>query len=104
MGMKSLPEFNDCAALLKAMADPERLRIVTELFEGPRTVSELTSALGDEMVRVSHHLGVLRSSKIVIATKRGRFVEYALNPEVRVQAKRSGPRQIDFGCCCIDIS
>ena len=85
-----------CARLLRALADPERLRIVQCLRGGPRNVSELAAALGAEVVNVSHHLSVLRHAGLVLDEKRGRFVVYRLHPDVFRPGE--GPA-LDFGCC-----
>ncbi len=102
--MKTLTEFNTCAKLLKAVADPERLRILTALFDGPKTVSQIAEELGDEVVRVSHHLGVLRIARIVTTKKLGRFVEYAIHPNVQIESPCKASRVIDLGWCRLDFS
>ena len=38
------------------------------------------------MVKVSHHLGVLRSANVVQTHKEGKFVIYALHPEIPAPA------------------
>ncbi len=85
--MKDPSEFEECAQRLKALADPERLRIVTCLFGGAKNVGDLAAALEDEIVKVSHHLKVLRNAGLVLAKKEGRFVVYRLHPERRAQRK-----------------
>jgi ArsR family transcriptional regulator len=70
------------AKILKAVADLDRLRIIHILRGGARNVSQLARALGAEIVNVSHHLSVLRDSKIVHHEKKGRFVFYSLHPHV----------------------
>lgn len=103
--MKQVEEFEVCARRLKALAEPERLRIVTCLFAGPKTVGDMAAELTDEVVKVSHHLGVLRNAGLVTATKRGRFVEYALHPDVSPAAKRNEPLSaIDLGCCRLELT
>jgi ArsR family transcriptional regulator len=87
-----------CARLLKALADPERLRIVDCLRQGPRHVSDLAAHLGAELVNVSHHLGVLRNARLVLDEKQGRFVLYRLHPDV-VQSGGG----LDLGCCRLEI-
>lgn len=98
--MKDSKEFIACAKQLKALADPERLRIVQCLFAGERNVSDLAVELGDEIVKVSHHLGVLRNAGLVTADKQGRFVVYALHPAVRTSVTAE---RIDLGCCRLDL-
>ena len=68
--------------ILKAVADLDRLRIIHILRNGARNVSQLANALGAEIVNVSHHLSVLRDSRIVHHQKKGRFVFYSLHPNV----------------------
>ena len=103
--MKQVEEFEVCARRLKALAESERLRIVTSLFAGPKTVGDLAAELTDEVVKVSHHLGVLRNAGLVTATKRGRFVEYALHPAVSPAGKPNETlTAIDLGCCRLELS
>jgi ArsR family transcriptional regulator len=102
--MKDEHEFQDCALRLKALADPDRLRIVTCLFGGERNVSELAEELGEEVVKISHHLGVLRHAGVVEARKQGRFVVYSLHPQVvQTEDDQGEAHRIDFGCCSIDL-
>jgi DNA-binding transcriptional ArsR family regulator len=101
--MKEHTDFENCAERLKALADPERLRIVQCLFEGPRTVGDISNQLGEELVNVSHHLAVLRRARILLARKAGRFVEYSIHPEVTLDSLNGSTRQINFGCCRVDL-
>lgn len=102
--MKEHVDFENCAERLKALADPERLRIVQCLFEGPRTVGDISTQLGEELVKVSHHLAVLRRAKILAAKKQGRFVQYSIHPDVTLKSlKGAAARQINFGCCRVDL-
>jgi ArsR family transcriptional regulator len=68
--------------LLKAIADSDRLRLVLQLKDGQKNVGTLADAIRAEIVNVSHHLGVLRSSGVVKDKKVGRFVYYTLNPDL----------------------
>lgn len=99
--MKEEREFETCAERLKAVADPDRLRIVNLLLlEGPRNVGQIAKALGEEVVNVSHHLGILRQAGIATNTKQGRYVVYSLHPDVFIAP--TGPNdelQLQFGCC-----
>ena len=102
--MKKIAEFDNCAELLKAVADTDRLRILNCLFAGPRTVGEIAEALGEDLVKVSHHLGVLRRSRILLASKQGRFVQYSVHPDVKMDRPAAdGSRKINFGCCKLEI-
>ena len=93
-----------CARMLRALADPERLRIITCLREGPRNVSELAALLDAEVVNVSHHLGVLRNAGVVIDEKQGRFVVYRLHPDVFHPSEGApAAEHLDLGCCRLEI-
>jgi DNA-binding transcriptional ArsR family regulator len=92
--MKAREEFESCARRLKALADPDRLRIIDLLFAGPRNVSDLAELLDDEIVKVSHHLGVLRRAELVQTQKEGRHVRYALHADIS-----QSPHAIELGCC-----
>jgi DNA-binding transcriptional ArsR family regulator len=97
-------EPDRCARLLRAVADPERLRIIRHLRTGPKHVSELAEELGSEIVNVSHHLGVLRHAGLVEDEKQGRFVLYRLHPEVfQPSSKSAADDHLDFGCCRIEM-
>ncbi len=102
--MEQPEEFDACARRLKSVADPDRLRIVTTLFEGPLNVTELSERLGEEVVKVSHHLGVLRNAGVVSVRKSGRFAVYSLHPDVTVSDELPGIRRIELGCCRLDLT
>ena|ERR1700722_7642281 len=90
------------ASLIKAVADPDRLKIVQSLRDGPKNVSQLAKVLRARIVNVSHHLGVLRKNKIVRFEKKGRFVHYILNPDVYRATDRGG-ESLDLGHCRLEI-
>jgi ArsR family transcriptional regulator len=101
--MRDRLQSKRCAKLLKAVGDPDRLRIIQCLRTGPRTVSALTELLDSKIVNVSHHLGVLREAGLVLDEKSGRFIIYRLHPQV-FQTRRQGSADfLDFGCCRIEI-
>jgi ArsR family transcriptional regulator len=102
--MDDVLDSKRCAKMLKAIADPDRLRIVQCLRSGARHVGEISEALGLDIANVSHHLGVLRQGGFVSAEKNGRFVAYSLNPEIFV-AEGNGelPNRIELGCCRIEL-
>ncbi len=100
--MDDIAEFEGCARRLKALADPERLRIVTALMSGRKNVSDLSAELGDDIVKVSHHLSVLRHANIVLSERDGRFIFYQLHPEL-VKNTRASRDLIDLGCCRLEI-
>ncbi|MGW0434344.1 ArsR/SmtB family transcription factor [Micromonospora sp. NPDC003197] len=67
--------------LLRALAAPIRVAIVTELAQGERCVHELVEKLGAPQPLVSQHLRVLRGAGVVHGSRRGREIAYALVDE-----------------------
>jgi ArsR family transcriptional regulator len=100
--MKDVLASEQCAERLKALADPDRLRIVQALRSGPRNVSELAAELKADMAKASHHLQILKRERIVETEKRGRFVVYRLHPEV-FEATRATGDCLDLGCCRLEL-
>lgn len=64
--------------LLRALASPIRLAIVTELAAGERCVHELVAQTGAVQPLVSQHLRVLRAAGVVRGARRGREISYSL--------------------------
>ncbi len=65
-----------CAAALRTLAHPDRLRIVEALENGPLDVSELTAKLKRPQATVSQHLMRLRAHGLVSAERVGRVARY----------------------------
>jgi len=93
----------ECAKVLKALADNTRLRILEYLFNGESSVSEISESIGADFSQVSHHLGVLRNSGLVIDSKEGKFVMYRLHP-VFYKQKDKRRKVLDFDCCSVEFS
>lgn len=70
------------AALLRALGDETRLRIVDLLVPGPLCVCALYTALEMPQPTVSHHLRILRDAGVLDAERRGTWTYYGLRPEV----------------------
>jgi ArsR family transcriptional regulator len=71
------------ARLLKALADPARLRLVSLVAAhegGEACVCELTESLGLSQPTISHHLKILVDAGIFSRDKRGVWAYYALVP------------------------
>jgi ArsR family transcriptional regulator len=65
-------------SLLIAAADPHRLSLLRALACGPTCVCELQVQVPLPGNRLSYHLKVLREAGLIIGTKRGRWIDYAL--------------------------
>ncbi len=70
-----------CHGFFRTMAHPLRLRIVSLLRDGPRNVTEIYEATGEEQSKVSHNLKLLRDCRIIEAGRDGKRVVYSLNKE-----------------------
>ena len=71
------------ARLLKALADPTRLRLVSIVAGhegGEACVCELTEPVGLTQPTISHHLKILVDAGIFTRDKRGVWAYYALVP------------------------
>lgn len=75
------PTYEAAGELLRALAAPVRIAIVTELGAGPRCVHELVDATGAPQPLVSQHLRVLRGAGVVHGQRRGREITYSLTDE-----------------------
>ena len=73
----------DLATLLKALADPTRLRLVSMVAAhegGEACVCDLTEAFDLTQPTISHHLKVLREAGVITSERRGTWVYYRLLP------------------------
>ena len=112
-GAKRRLDVRHCCKFLGALAEPERLRIVQSLLDGPKSVGEVCRAVGAPIANTSHHLKQLRAAGLVSGVKRGRFVVYSLAPDVLRQQASNGEAAttaaepardvLDFGCCQLDL-
>jgi ArsR family transcriptional regulator len=76
---KRSPSVEDCSQLLRALAEPVRLRIVHLLIESDELcVCQISEALQLSQPTVSRHLGYLRRHGLVAGRKAGSWVYYAL--------------------------
>lgn len=92
----------DCAKVLRALAEGIRLEIIQCLLKGESSVSEIAKKIGKKHSQVSHHLGVLRNSGLVVDKKEGKFVIYKVHPDLCKRFKGSRNKNVlDFECCSI---
>jgi ArsR family transcriptional regulator, arsenate/arsenite/antimonite-responsive transcriptional repressor len=71
------------AQVLKALADPARLRLLSLIGShdgGEACVCDLTEAFDLTAPTISHHLKVLREAGLITADRRGTWVYYRLAP------------------------
>lgn len=69
---------HEAADLLKALSNPQRLRLLCSMVDGPQSVGELEKTLGASQSYVSGQLARLRSEGLVKAERDGRTIHYSL--------------------------
>ena len=78
-------EVEGALALLKALANPDRLAILCSLIECEKSVSELEESLGIRQPTLSQQLARLRSDDLVATRRDGKAIHYSISSE---EAKR----------------
>jgi DNA-binding transcriptional ArsR family regulator len=76
------------ADLIRVLANPKRLMILTLLGQGPCTVSEIAQRLNLSLQNTSQHLRLMRDRTIVRSQRDGREVRYTLTSPVFSEACR----------------
>ena len=80
-------ELGAADRLLKALADPTRLRIVGLLQDGEICVCHIHDSLKIPQSKASRHLAYLRKAGVVNAEKRGLWVYYRIAPQTSAVAQ-----------------
>ena len=76
------------ASALKALADPVRLRLLSEVASRPggeACVCDISGPIRLSQSTISHHLKVLREAGLVTSERRGTWVYYRVNSVVLEQ-------------------
>ncbi|MEU4996039.1 metalloregulator ArsR/SmtB family transcription factor [Streptomyces sp. NPDC021622] len=71
--------------LIRVLADPLRLQIVTLLAQETLCTTHLVEETGARQTNLSNHLRVLREAGVVETEPCGRFTYYKLRPDVIAQ-------------------
>lgn len=88
---------DELAGVLKALADPVRLRIVSLVASsaaGEVCACDLPAQLGRSQPTVSHHLSLLVSAGVLDREQRGRWAWYRLRPQ-----RLSAIARLITSCC-----
>ena len=77
-------EISNEAEIIKALADPTRLKIVYILSKTDELcVCQIIETLNKSQSTISHHLNILKKAKIVDWRKKGQWMYYSLkNPGI----------------------
>ncbi len=75
-------QLESASQILKAMAHPIRVSIMSTLEGKKLNVTQIYEALDLEQSVVSHHLGILRDKGVLNAERDGKNVFYSLKSEL----------------------
>ena len=68
----------EVSQMLKALAHPQRLLIMGNLLQGPKSVSDLVESCEASQSQISHFLMRMKLEGLVKAERDGRFVLYSV--------------------------
>lgn len=77
--------------LLQAVADPVRWAVLEELADTTRCVCDIRERVPVPANLLSYHLKVLRDVGLVTASRRGRWIDYALAEDARERMRAALP-------------
>ncbi len=70
--------LHEATALLKALANPDRLLLLCQLVGADRAVADLAAATGLAQPTLSQQLAVLRNEGLVATRRDGKFIHYRI--------------------------
>ena len=76
---------SEACALLKVLANPDRLLLLCQMTQAEHSVSELAAATGVEQPTLSQQLTVLRLNGLVATRREGKQVYYSITSENALQ-------------------
>jgi ArsR family transcriptional regulator len=68
--------------VFRALADPNRRRILAILKTGSRSAGEIAEDFPISMASLSHHYAVLKAADLIRSERRGQKIVYSLNTTV----------------------
>jgi len=71
-------ELSDLAELFKIFGDSTRIKILYDLLEGEKNVSEICEDLEMNQSAISHQLKILKTSKLIKSRRDGKAMIYSL--------------------------
>ena len=69
-------------SLFKALADPNRRKIIQLLKNKDLSVTDMLEKFDFTQASLSHHLDILKRADLVTTERRGQFIIYSLNTSV----------------------
>lgn len=74
-------ELLEMADLFKMFADSTRIKILYDLFDGEKSVTEICEDIEMNQSAVSHQLKALKTAKLVRSRREGKSVMYSLDDD-----------------------
>lgn len=74
-------ELLDLADLFKMFADSTRIKILYDLFEGEKNVTEICEDIEMNQSAVSHQLKALKTAKLIKSRREGKSIKYSLDDD-----------------------
>ena len=71
-------EMLELAELFKMFADSTRIKILYDLFDGEKNVTEICEDIEMNQSAVSHQLKALKTAKLVKSKRDGKAIKYSL--------------------------
>ncbi len=97
-GISKVESTLSWTAILKALADENRLQIIHYLLKQDASVQDLADNLGMKMYNISKHLKILESSGLVQKKKDGNRRIYNVSEHLKSRLS-SNNEVLDLGCC-----
>jgi DNA-binding transcriptional ArsR family regulator len=85
---KEAENIDKTYAFLRAVADPNRLKILCVLQSGSKCVCEIVPAVGISDKLASHHLKQLKKVGLLIEKREGNFIRYSLDKKAIREYKK----------------
>ncbi|RRG05000.1 MAG: ArsR family transcriptional regulator [Lactobacillus sp.] len=97
-------DYQKYVQMLKAMADPNRLKIIDLLSCGSLCACDILEHFDFSQPTLSHHMKVLQNAGIVAARKEGKWQHYTLRAEFILTFKQDTVQLLsnDDHCICHD--
>lgn len=74
-------ELLELADLFKMFSDSTRIKILYDLFDGEKNVTEICEDIEMNQSAVSHQLKALKSAKLIRSRREGKSIRYALDDD-----------------------
>ena len=90
------PRIFQLADALKALSEPNRLRIMCYLSKGERCVCHVEEELGISQQLTSHHLNVLKDAGFLTVRKEGTMSNYSIDVEFLQRVDENFSNYLDY--------